>query len=88
MPIVRVKGAELYHEIRGSGPSVLFIMGAAGDAVISARLIKAGGGSLGLRVCARARGNGRRWNGRAPSCTAQRMGSRNYDLAANRAHGT
>jgi hypothetical protein len=31
MPIVRVKGAELYHEIRGSGPSVLFIMGAPGD---------------------------------------------------------
>jgi pimeloyl-ACP methyl ester carboxylesterase len=29
--MVRVNGAELYHELRGSGPSVLFIMGATGD---------------------------------------------------------
>jgi pimeloyl-ACP methyl ester carboxylesterase len=31
MPTVRVNGAELYHEIRGSGPPVLLIMGATGD---------------------------------------------------------
>jgi pimeloyl-ACP methyl ester carboxylesterase len=31
MPMLRVNGAEIYHEIRGSGPSVLFIMGATGD---------------------------------------------------------
>jgi pimeloyl-ACP methyl ester carboxylesterase len=29
--IARVNGAELYHEIRGSGPPILFIMGATGD---------------------------------------------------------
>ncbi len=29
--IVRVNGAGIYHEIRGSGPSVLFIQGATGD---------------------------------------------------------
>lgn len=29
---VNVNGAEIYHEIRGSGPSVLFISGATGDA--------------------------------------------------------
>ena len=28
---VRVNGADLYHEIRGSGPPILFIMGATGD---------------------------------------------------------
>ena len=27
----RVNGADLYHEIRGSGPPILFIMGATGD---------------------------------------------------------
>ena len=31
MPTVSVNGAELYHEIRGSGPPVLLIMGATGD---------------------------------------------------------
>jgi pimeloyl-ACP methyl ester carboxylesterase len=31
MPTVRVNGAELYHEIRGSGPPVLLIMGGTGD---------------------------------------------------------
>src|SRR4029453_17176130 len=31
MPMVSVNGAELYHELRGSGPPVLFIMGATGD---------------------------------------------------------
>ena len=31
MPMVTVNGVELYHEIRGSGPPVLFIMGATGD---------------------------------------------------------
>jgi pimeloyl-ACP methyl ester carboxylesterase len=31
MPMVSVNGAELYHEVRGSGPPVLFIMGATGD---------------------------------------------------------
>jgi|GEM_PF-4432412 len=28
---VRVNGAELYHEIRGNGPPLLFIMGMTGD---------------------------------------------------------
>src|SRR5437870_1959850 len=28
---LQVNGAEIYHEIRGSGPSVLFIQGATGD---------------------------------------------------------
>lgn len=32
MPIIRVNGTEIYHEVRGSGPPVLFIMGATGDA--------------------------------------------------------
>lgn len=32
MPAVRVNGAEIYHEVRGSGPPVLFIMGTTGDA--------------------------------------------------------
>jgi pimeloyl-ACP methyl ester carboxylesterase len=31
MPRVTVNGAELYHEIRGTGPAVLLIMGATGD---------------------------------------------------------
>jgi pimeloyl-ACP methyl ester carboxylesterase len=31
MPMVSVNGADLYHEVRGSGPSLLFIMGATGD---------------------------------------------------------
>ena len=31
MPMVRVNGAELYHEVRGSGPPVLLIMGSTGD---------------------------------------------------------
>jgi pimeloyl-ACP methyl ester carboxylesterase len=31
MPIVTANGTELYHEIRGSGPPVLLIMGATGD---------------------------------------------------------
>ena len=31
MPILRVNGVDLYHEIRGSGPPVLLIMGATGD---------------------------------------------------------
>ena len=31
MPMVSVNGAELYHEVRGSGPPVLLIMGATGD---------------------------------------------------------
>ena len=31
MPRVRVTGAELYHEARGTGPPVLLIMGATGD---------------------------------------------------------
>lgn len=30
--IIEVNGAKLYHEVRGSGPSVLFISGATGDA--------------------------------------------------------
>jgi pimeloyl-ACP methyl ester carboxylesterase len=32
MPIVTVGPVQLYYEVRGSGPSVLFIMGATGDA--------------------------------------------------------
>jgi pimeloyl-ACP methyl ester carboxylesterase len=32
MPALSVNGAELYHEVRGHGPSVLCIMGASGDA--------------------------------------------------------
>ena len=31
MPGVTVNGAELYYEVRGSGPSLLLIMGATGD---------------------------------------------------------
>ena len=31
MPSVTVNGAELYHEVRGTGPPVLLIMGATGD---------------------------------------------------------
>ena len=31
MPRVTVNGAELYHEVRGTGPPVLLIMGATGD---------------------------------------------------------
>src|SRR4029079_19174980 len=31
MPSVMVNGAELYHEVRGTGPPVLPIMGATGD---------------------------------------------------------
>ena len=31
MPRVTVNGAELYYEIRGTGPPVLLIMGATGD---------------------------------------------------------
>jgi len=31
MPMVSVNGAELYYEVRGSGPPVLFVMGATGD---------------------------------------------------------
>ena len=31
MPRVVVDGAELYYEVRGSGPPVLLIMGATGD---------------------------------------------------------
>lgn len=30
--IIEVNGARIYHEVRGSGPSVLFISGATGDA--------------------------------------------------------
>src|SRR5918994_6542557 len=30
--ILEVNGAKLYHEVQGSGPSVLFISGATGDA--------------------------------------------------------
>lgn len=32
MPTIRVNGAEIYYEVRGDGPPVLFIMGATGDA--------------------------------------------------------
>ena len=31
MPRVTVNGAELYYEIRGTGPPLLLIMGATGD---------------------------------------------------------
>jgi pimeloyl-ACP methyl ester carboxylesterase len=31
MPVISVNGAELYCELRGSGPSLLLIMGASGD---------------------------------------------------------
>ena len=31
MPSVNVNGAELYHDVRGTGPPVLLIMGATGD---------------------------------------------------------
>ena len=31
MPSVTVNGAELYHEVRGTGPPVLLIMGSTGD---------------------------------------------------------
>src|SRR5690349_2033701 len=31
MPITAVDGAELYYEVRGTGPRVLFIQGATGD---------------------------------------------------------
>jgi pimeloyl-ACP methyl ester carboxylesterase len=32
MPTIRANGVRLYHDVRGSGPPVLFIMGATGDA--------------------------------------------------------
>jgi pimeloyl-ACP methyl ester carboxylesterase len=32
MPIVTVGPVQLYYEVRGGGPPVLFIMGATGDA--------------------------------------------------------
>jgi pimeloyl-ACP methyl ester carboxylesterase len=32
MPMLTVNGAELYHEVRGDGPAVLFIIGMTGDA--------------------------------------------------------
>jgi pimeloyl-ACP methyl ester carboxylesterase len=32
MSMIRANGVQLYHEIRGDGPPVLFIMGASGDA--------------------------------------------------------
>ncbi len=32
MPLLTVNGAELYHEVRGDGPALLFVMGASGDA--------------------------------------------------------
>jgi pimeloyl-ACP methyl ester carboxylesterase len=31
MPVIDVNGTELYHELRGAGPSLLLIMGATGD---------------------------------------------------------
>jgi pimeloyl-ACP methyl ester carboxylesterase len=31
MPMLQLAGAELYYEVRGQGPPVLFIMGASGD---------------------------------------------------------
>src|SRR3954453_1077043 len=31
MPTVTVNGTELYHEVRGTGPPILLIMGATGD---------------------------------------------------------
>ena len=31
MPTATVNGTELYHEVRGTGPPVLLIMGATGD---------------------------------------------------------
>jgi pimeloyl-ACP methyl ester carboxylesterase len=31
MPTVTVNETELYHEVRGSGPPILLIMGATGD---------------------------------------------------------
>jgi pimeloyl-ACP methyl ester carboxylesterase len=31
MPMVSVNGAEIYYEVRGSGPPVLLVMGATGD---------------------------------------------------------
>jgi pimeloyl-ACP methyl ester carboxylesterase len=31
MPRITVNGAELFYEVRGSGPPVLLIMGATGD---------------------------------------------------------
>lgn len=35
---VRVNGADLYHELRGSGPPILFIMGATGDGGVFERV--------------------------------------------------
>lgn len=32
MPTIRVNGTEIYHEVRGTGPPVLLVMGATGDA--------------------------------------------------------
>src|SRR5204863_7993059 len=32
MPIIRVNRTEIYHEVRGTGPPVLLVMGATGDA--------------------------------------------------------
>jgi pimeloyl-ACP methyl ester carboxylesterase len=32
MPTLRANGAELYYEVRGTGPTVLLIMGGTGDA--------------------------------------------------------
>ena len=31
MPLLTVRDAELYHEVRGEGPPLLLIMGATGD---------------------------------------------------------
>jgi pimeloyl-ACP methyl ester carboxylesterase len=38
MPLVRVNGADLYHEVRGSGPALLFIAGAFSDTSHFARV--------------------------------------------------
>jgi pimeloyl-ACP methyl ester carboxylesterase len=38
MPMIQANGIELYHEVRGSGPPALFIMGATGDAGLFAKL--------------------------------------------------
>jgi hypothetical protein len=37
MPTVTVDETQLYHEVRGSGPPVLLIMGATGDGGTSTR---------------------------------------------------
>lgn len=39
--VIRVNGADIYHEVRGQGPAILFISGATGDAGHWERIVDA-----------------------------------------------